>query len=127
MNKDNMHYGADTFSFHTAESLRKTETYPEKVLWEALRNKRLDGLKFRRQHPINRFIVDFYCHEYKLVVEIDGSIHDDKDVKEKDIYRENELKNYGLKIVRFTNQEVTKNINQVLNAIRTFIKEQINE
>ncbi len=123
MNDETMHYGAEAFSFQTAESLRKTETYPEKKLWEALKNKKLDGLKFRRQHPINRFVVDFYCHKNKLVIELDGSIHENEEVKARDIERENELKSYGLNIIRFDNSEVISNFVGVLNKIREIVKE----
>jgi very-short-patch-repair endonuclease len=123
MNDENMHYGAEAFSFQTAESLRETETYPEKKLWEALKNKKLDGLKFRRQHPINRFVVDFYCHKYKLVIELDGSVHENEEVKARDIERENELKTYGLNILRFTNTEVISNFVGVLSKIREIVAE----
>lgn len=120
-NLDNMHYGADAFSFKTAEKLRKTETFPEKILWNALKNKKLNGLKFRRQHPISRFVVDFYCHQHKLVIELDGSIHDDEDVNENDKNRENELLDLGLNILRFKNQEVTNDLASVLGKIIIFI------
>lgn len=123
MNKENMHYGADAFSFKTAESLRITETYPEKIMWEALKNRKFEGLKFRRQHPINRFIVDFYCHQYKLAIELDGSVHENEEVKDRDIERENELKSYGLNILRLTNKELLTNFKQVLIKIKEFIIE----
>jgi len=123
MNDETMHYGAEPFSFQTAESLRKTETYPEKKLWEALKNKKLDGLKFRRQHPISRFVVDFYCHQYRLVIELDGSIHEKEEVKTRDAERENELKSYGLNILRFDNSEVISNFVGVLNKIREIVTE----
>jgi len=123
MNGETMHYGAEPFGFQTAESLRKTETYPEIKLWEALKNKKLDGLKFRRQHPINRFVVDFYCHKYKLVIELDGSIHEKEEVKARDAERENELKSYGLNILRFDNSEVISNFVGVLNKIREIVTE----
>jgi len=123
MNDETMHYGAEAYSFQIAEILRKIETYPEKKLWEALKNKKLDGLKFRRQHPINRFIVDFYCHQYKLVIELDGSVHDNEEVKARDIEREKELRSYGLNVLRFSNSEVITNFATVLIKIKQIVRE----
>ena len=123
METNNMHQGAEAFSFRLAESLRKTETYPEQILWNALKNKQFLGLKFRRQHAIDRFIVDFYCHKYKLVIEVDGSIHELEEVKIRDKEREIELKNYNLNIIRFTNKEVSRNLHSVLNKIQQYLNE----
>jgi len=119
---DSMHFGADAFSFKMAEELRIRMTQAEITLWEALRDKRLDGIKFRRQHPIGRFIVDFYCHKYLLVIELDGGIHLAKDVKERDIDREAELKELGLYIIRFKNKEVISNLEEVKTKIKDYIK-----
>jgi len=93
-------------------------TGAEMKLWQELRNHKFKGLKFRRQHPIGRFIVDFYCHEKRLVVEVDGSIHDLTEVKERDEGREEELKNFGLTIIRFTNGEIEYDIENVLNKLK---------
>ncbi len=119
---DTMHYGADAFSFKMAETLRIRMTQAESILWEALRDKRLDGVKFRRQHPIGRFIVDFYCHKYLLVIELDGGIHLAKDVKERDLNREAELKELGLHIMRFKNEEVLSNLEEVKLKIIDYIR-----
>ena len=118
---NDMHYGSNSFAFQKAEELRIRMTEAETVLWEALRNKKLSGLKFRRQHPIGRFIVDFYCHKYKLVIELDGRIHNLREVAENDINREAELKDFGLHILRFTNEQV---INDLVNVLQT-IKQQV--
>jgi len=112
------HYGASPIIFDRAQQLRKSMTNAEALLWEALRNRRFEGLKFRRQHPVSRFIVDFYCHEKRLVVEVDGSIHDEPEVKERDANREVELQNLGLTIARFTNEEIENDINKVLQRLR---------
>ncbi len=112
-----MHYGSKSFTFQKAEELRIRMTKAETVLWESLRNKRLNGLKFRRQHPISRFIVDFYCHKYKLVVELDGSIHNLPEVAENDKNREKELRDLGLYILRFTNDQVINDLAFVLQTI----------
>ena len=81
---NNLTYGASPEIFKRANSLKKEMTPAEKILWGELRNSKLDGHKFRRQHPIGKFIVDFYCHEKKLVIELDGGIHNNVDVKERD-------------------------------------------
>jgi very-short-patch-repair endonuclease len=112
------HFGATPEIFDRAQQLRKEITDGETKLWQKLRNHKFEGLKFRRQHPIGRFIVDFYCHEKLLVVEVDGSIHDLAEVKERDEGREEELKNFGLSIIRFTNDEIEKNIEDVLSKLK---------
>ena len=117
-NLNDMHYGSNSFTFQKAEELRKRMTEAETVLWEALRNNNLSGLKFRRQHPIARFIVDFYCHKYKLVIELDGSIHNLREVAENDRNREEELKDFGLNILRFTNEQVINDLEYVLQTIK---------
>jgi len=118
---NNMHYGSSSFTFEKAVELRKRITKAEAVLWEELRNKRFMGLKFRQQHPIDRFIVDFYCHKHKLVIELDGSVHDLPEVAENDKNREAELTDLGLTILRFSNSIVLQSIQAVLNTIAKFI------
>jgi len=112
------HYGATPEIFDRAQQLRKEMTDAETKLWKKLRNHRFEGLKFRRQHPIGQFIADFYCHEKRLVVEVDGSIHNVLDVKERDDGREEELKNFGLTVVRFTNDEIELDIENVLKKLK---------
>lgn len=70
-----MFFGASPKIFQRATELRKNMTEAERILWSALRRKQLSGKRFRRQHPIETFIVDFYCHEARLVIEVDGGIH----------------------------------------------------
>jgi very-short-patch-repair endonuclease len=84
-----------------------------------VRNRKLGGATFRRQHPISWFIVDFYCHEHKLVVEVDGDIHLLPDVKERDEYRQEQLEALGLKVIRFSNEEVLGELTIVLNQKET--------
>ncbi|MBK3518573.1 endonuclease domain-containing protein [Carboxylicivirga marina] len=114
-NFDNLFYGASAKIRQRAKDLRKEFTGAEKILWNKLRNRQLNGLKFRRQHPIDIFIADFYCHEKKLVIEVDGKIHDFQ--KEYDRGRTAELNNLGVKVLRFTNEEVQKNIQKVCKTI----------
>jgi very-short-patch-repair endonuclease len=101
---------------------RKRETDAEKLLWSKLRGKQFYGYKFRRQHPISQFIVDFYCHELKLIIEVDGKIHNKAENKEYDETRTAELEKYELKILRLTNKEVEKNMEQVLHTIATVLQ-----
>ena len=111
------HYGAKPEIFKLANELRKNMTDAEDKLWQRLRNRKLNNLKFRRQHPINKFIADFFCAEKELIIEVDGGIHNDPDAKEHDENRTYELEQFGLKIIRFTNEEVMNNIDKVLNEI----------
>ena len=100
-----MHYGAHPLIFRKAAELRNKMTFAEGLLWNYLKANEW-GYKFRRQHPLFMYVADFYCHQLKLIIEIDGSIHELEDVKRNDAIRENHLKNLGLKIIRFKNEEV---------------------
>ena len=103
-----------------ARALRKNETPPEKKLWDALRNRKAGNFKFRRQHPIGYYVVDFYCEAKHLIVEIDGSIHDLPENKEYDITRQTELENIGYRFLRFSNDEVMNALEEVLGNINAF-------
>jgi very-short-patch-repair endonuclease len=105
----------------TARQFRKEPTKSEYLLWQALRGKQLDGIKFRRQQPIGNFIVDFYNSEYRLVIEIDGSVHDDQ--VEYDLARQNVLEELGPNILRIKAEAVEKNLLTVLAEIRKKIEE----
>lgn len=100
-----------------SRELRKKQTKAEKIFWNAVRNRQCCNLKFRRQHCLLGFIVDFYCHELKLCIEIDGGIHLRKDVHEYDRYREKALIEAGYMVVRFSNEEVILNSNGVIEKI----------
>ena len=112
-----MFYGATPFIFEKAKELRRKTTEAEQILWEYLKEKKLNSLRFRRQHPIFQYIADFYCHEAKLVVELDGAIHDSEENKKYDINRDYVMRNFELEVLRFRNDEVYHNINEVLNKI----------
>ena len=105
-----------------ARYLRKEETKAEQLLWQKLRNKKL-GIRFRRQHPFDMFIVDFYAPAIKLAIEIDGSIHNLKENKEYDDMRANYLESRYIHILRFWNSEVEKDFEKVLQTIIEKIKE----
>lgn len=104
-----------------ARKLRKNLTPAEALLWEALRGKRLEGLRFRCQHPVGNFILDFYCPTCKLVVEVDGEIHQAQ--VDYDLDRTNKLAEYGYTVLRFSNQQVMNDLPLVLEEIKrvTFI------
>ena len=100
-----------------ARGLRKSETEAEMALWARLRNRRLNGAKFRRQHPIGRYIADFYCHEMYLVIELEGSSHDPTDQKEYDAVRIRTLEDAGLTVLKFQNHQVLQDLPAVLDMI----------
>ncbi len=118
----NMHYGASKTIFQYAEILRKNMTEAEKIVWEKLCKNQL-GTRIRRQHPIDKYIADYYCHELKLVIEIDGGIHLLKENKEYDINRDITLKEFGIEIIRFTNDQVMNNSDGIVQEIKNKIEE----
>ena len=118
----NMHYSASKTIFQYAEVLRKNMTEAEKIVWVRLCKNKL-GVRIRRQHPIYKYIADFYCHELKLVIEIDGGIHLPKENKESDINKDITLNEFGIEILRFTNDQVTDNIDQIIEGIKNKIEE----
>jgi very-short-patch-repair endonuclease len=101
-----------------SQKLRNEMTLAEQLLWAKLRGKKLKGLWFYRQKPIGIFIADFYCPKEKLVIEIDGGQHFLKEVKEYDRERTEYMRSIGLIIIRFTNQEVLRNIAGVIEVIK---------
>jgi very-short-patch-repair endonuclease len=116
--KDNLTLAAKPDIFSKAKELRKSMTEAVRILWKHLRNNRLAGLKFRRQHPLDIFIADFYCHQKKLIIELDGGIHDTFEQKEYDEGRTFELESKGYKILRFKNVDVFNDIDSVLARIK---------
>jgi very-short-patch-repair endonuclease len=118
---DKLFKGATASTFEKARNLRKVLTNAEEVLWQEPRNRKLRGLKFRRQHPISHYVADFYCVEKQLVIEVDGSAHNSKEAKEYDEARRNELVTMGIHVLRFTNDEVEQDIHSVLKRIADFI------
>ncbi|MCL8006666.1 endonuclease domain-containing protein [Gelidibacter japonicus] len=127
MEKDNLYHdesmfkGAPKSAFLKARLLRNKMTSAEKILWSYLENKKFEGYKFRRQHPLHLFIVDFYCHELGLIIEVDGAYHEIKEQEEKDEKRTELLEFQGLTVIRFTNEEVATDIEIVLTKIKKAI------
>ena len=115
-----MHFGASKELILFARQLRQNMTPAEKVLWEHIRSKSL-GHKFRNQHAIYKYVVDFYCHELRLFIEVDGSIHTLTEIALNDKDREYNLLSLGLHIIRFTNDEIFNDIDRVLNDIKKII------
>ena len=113
----NLHKGARSSTHQFARELRHTETEAEKKLWSLLRNRQLKGKKFRRQHAVADYVLDFYCHECKLAVELDGNAHAKKEKQEYDTARTNLLNEFGIKVIRFWNNEVMKEPEKVLERI----------
>ena len=94
--------------------LRNNATKAERILWKYLKNNQLENSKFRRQYSIDQFVVDFYCPELKLAIEVDGKSHFSEDQIPYDVERENYIKSFGIHFLRFTNNEVYQNIDSIL-------------
>ena len=120
---EGMWKGAPKESFDKARELRHKATSAEKLLWERLRNKQLENYKFRRQHPVSLYIADFYCHQLKLVIELDGEYHLSDQQQQNDSERTAVLISNGLHVIRFSNNEVESNIDRVVQLIRDFISD----
>ncbi len=116
----NMHYGANPILFDLAEQLRAKMTNAEEILWNAIKINDWK-LKFRRHHPLSLYIADFYCHQVRLVIELDGGYHENKEVKIYDEERERDLKEFGITVLRFKNKEVLYSLENVLKKIDLMI------
>jgi very-short-patch-repair endonuclease len=112
-----MFYGARPLIFERAKKLRKYQTESEKLLWEILKNKQMMGLRFKRQHPIDNFIADFYCHSLKLVIEVDGKIHSHPERVELDKERSAIIESFGIMVIRFTNDDIIHRVEIVKTSI----------
>jgi very-short-patch-repair endonuclease len=111
--------GANSGIKDKARSLRKRMTDAEKILWSRIRNRNVNGMYFRRQHPYGIYILDFFCFEAKLVIEVDGPIHLSR--HDYDIERSKYIESSGLKIIRFTNTEIENRIEWVLKKIQNAV------
>jgi very-short-patch-repair endonuclease len=117
MSLPKMFFGAVASVFENAKDMRQNMTEAERKLWSRINNKQL-GFRFKPQHPISRFVADFYCHKAKLIIEVDGEIHLGRKEKEYDENREAVLKRLGIKVLRFTNEEVINDMEKVVEEIR---------
>ena len=123
--RSNMFYGALPILFDFARKLRDHQTEAELFLWSQLENLKYLNVRFKRQHPILYFVADFYCHKVKLIIEVDGGYHDIPEQYKYDKEREHELEDLGLKVIRFTNEQVLFHIENSLKVIEEVIKERI--
>ncbi len=98
-----------------ARLLRKNMTPAEAILWKALQNRQIEGFRFRRQHPIGRFILDFYCPQLKLVIEVDGDVHNER--QEYDQSRDKKIQEFGCYVLRFSNHQICSDFPNVLKKI----------
>jgi very-short-patch-repair endonuclease len=103
-------------SIELARNFRKQPTRAEQTLWRVLRNRQLDGHKFYRQKPIGLYVVDFCCWSRRLIIEVDGGVHVGREVQDQE--REKALEKLGYRVIRFTNDQVEKDMNQVVEAVR---------
>jgi imidazole glycerol-phosphate synthase subunit HisF len=110
--------GASMEIFRRAEILRNNMTDAEKLLCNRLNYKQVIGFRFRRQSPVNQFIVDFYCHKAKLVIELDGEVHSLPEVAERDNGREYMIKNFGIEVMRFNNNQILTDIESIVFEIK---------
>jgi very-short-patch-repair endonuclease len=111
----NKHTNQHAFLHQRAKEFRKSATEAEAFLWEALKARKLAGLKFRRQHAIGPFIVDFYCHARRLLIEVDGEVHEQQ--RDYDEHREIWLRDEGYLVLRFSNEAVMGNTEMILEGI----------
>ena len=118
-----MFKGAPVSAFAKAKSLRKNMTRAEKHLWKHLKSKKFLGYKFRRQHPLHLFIVDFYCHKLGLIIEVDGGYHNQTLQQKMDEQRTLLLKFQSLTLLRFSNEQVLLSTETVLQQIEQKINE----
>ena len=116
-----MFHGASNLIFENARELRNKQTESEIILWNILKDYKLRGFKFRRQHPIANYIADFYCHKAKLIIEIDGEYHNNKEQVLIDKERTAYFNEIGLQEIRFLNQQILFDIENVLIQINNII------
>jgi very-short-patch-repair endonuclease len=119
--ENSLNKGTREINFENAKRMRKGPTHEEYVMWEELRNRKLLGYKFRRQHPLNNYIADFYCHELKLVIELDGKYHEQEEVKDKDQKRTDDLQALGINVYRISNEDL-KNRSLTIEKLLHFIQ-----
>ena len=104
-----------------ARKLRNKSTKSEIKLWQYLKSKKMMGYDFHRQKPIDNFILDFFCNKLKLAIELDGYTHTFEEIAEKDAVKQEKLKELGITVLRFCDEDVMKNTDGVLQVIRCFI------
>jgi very-short-patch-repair endonuclease len=119
MDKVNKYINIPEYVTKLSRDMRSNPTQCEEMVWNVLRNKNFFGLKFRRQYPVDRYIVDFYNHYYKLIIEIDGDSHNNK--RKYDKNRNDYLVVSGYRVIRFTNEQVEENIEYIIRSLHDWI------
>jgi very-short-patch-repair endonuclease len=124
MNKARHYRGGYDFAglLEIVRELRKRQTSAERVMWQLLRNRQMLGFKFRRQHQFGDYIADFYCHEARLVIECDGSVHNPNEQWHHDQNRDVYMIGQGLRILRFANEQILDDTQRVLEKIATYLR-----
>jgi very-short-patch-repair endonuclease len=117
--------GYERYLKELARKLRQNMTLGEVLLWQRLKRKQIRGYDFDRQRPIDRYIVDFYCKDLKLAIEIDGSSHDGEEAKINDGIRQERLESLGVRFLRFTDADVKQNMEMVVGSIELWIDERV--
>ncbi len=120
MNRDRQRYSPE-YVVELARRMRLDMTPEEETLWSRLRRRQVDGLRFRRQRPVGRYIADFYCPDLRLMIEIDGTVHHGREAF--DGNRDDYLTGRGYKVIRLRNEDITHRLNEVIETIRRFAKE----
>ena len=115
--------GYEGYLKELARKLRQNMTLGEVLLWQRLKRKQMRGYDFDRQRPIDRYIVDFYCKDLKLAIEIDGTSHDGDEAQVKDRIRQERLESLGVSFLRFTDADVKRNMEMVVASIKFWIAE----
>jgi very-short-patch-repair endonuclease len=103
--------------------LRKNPTLAEKILWQHLKGRQLVSFKFRRQYSVNQFVIDFYCSKVKLAIELDGSVHNSETAQIYDKEREEIIKSFDITFLRYKNEAIYNDLDNVLYEIETKLKE----
>src|SRR5450755_214962 len=119
--KKSMFYESSPIIFANARELRNKPTSTEIIFWNLIKQN-FPGFRFKRQHPISQYIADFYCHKLMLVIEIDGSVHRTEEAKESDLIRDEFMESLNLKVLRFTNDEVCKSGENVVEKLKVKIE-----
>ena len=115
---ENLHQGAEGKLYEYGRQFRQSQTEAEKELWRLIRNKKINGLQFRRQHPLGNYIADFYCHEKRLVIELDGEIHDTNEQAKRDNERTILMNRSNITVIRLRNEEVLNDSKLVIKKIK---------
>ena len=118
-----MNYSNHLVTKEYRQLLRKAATPSERMIWKRLQKRQIDGYKFRQQHGMGPYVLDFYCPELRLCIEVDGDIHDLPENKEKDRERTIFLNQNRIEVIRFRNEEINENIEDVINRIKEKIEE----